>query len=226
MSSAGQPATTASPEHAIQPPGDCQACPRLAQFRAANRAAHPAFHNDPVASFGPLTAPLLVVGLAPGLKGANRTGRPFTGDYAGEVLYPALTAHGFCRGAYGAHPGDELEPVAVRVTNALRCVPPENKPSGAELAACRGFLTAELRAMPDLRVVLALGGVAHKAVLAAAGLKQSAVPFRHGQQTRLPDGTVLADCYHCSRYNMNTGRLTPAMVDTVLANLAGLTGAA
>lgn len=203
-----------------QPGADCALCPRLADLRAANRARHPGFFNAPVPAFGPLSARLLVVGLAPGLKGANASGRPFTGDHAGTLLYPTLLAHDLARGTYAARADDGLELVATRITNAVRCVPPENKPTPAEAAACRPFLVAELAAMADLRVILALGRVAHEAVLRALGVRLAAHPFAHGAWHELPDGRVLADSYHCSRYNTNTGRLTPEMFDAVMAKVA------
>ncbi|MCA8906538.1 MAG: uracil-DNA glycosylase [Rhodospirillaceae bacterium] len=204
---------------AAGPTGDCPLCPRLAAFRAANRAAYPDFFNAPVPSFGELSARLLVVGLAPGLRGANRTGRPFTGDGAGEVLYPALQAAGFAKGTYGADPADGFRLVDARITNAVRCVPPENKPTGAEAVACRPFLAAEIAAMPNLAAVLCLGLVSHKQVLAALGRRQAAVPFRHGEAYDL-GGFRLYDSYHCSRYNMNTGRLTTAMFAEVFGRIA------
>ncbi len=194
-------------------------CPRLAAYRAANREANPDWHNAPVASFGPLDARLLIVGLAPGLRGANRTGRPFTGDFAGDLLYDTLPRFGFAVGTYDAHAGDGLMLTDCRITNAVRCVPPENKPVGAEVAACRPFLAAELEAMASLRVVLALGLLAHNAVLRAHGLRQSAARFAHGARHDLPDRRRLADSYHCSRYNTNTGRLTTEMFEAVFAAL-------
>jgi uracil-DNA glycosylase family 4 len=197
------------------PPRDCDRCPRLVAFHQANRAAYPDFHNGPVESFGPLDARLLIVGLAPGLKGANRTGRPFTGDYAGDLLYPTLTAHGFARGEYGARADDGLTLLDCRITNAVRCVPPQNKPVGKEPANCRPFLAAEIAAMPNLHTVLALGVLAHGAVLAALGLRQNHCKFAHAARHELPGGLTLADSYHCSRYNTNTGRLTPAMFGAV-----------
>lgn len=204
------------------PARDCPLCPRLAEFRAANRAAWPAWHNAPVPSFGGLEARLLVVGLAPGLRGANATGRPFTGDWAGDLLYATLLSFGFARGDYGEHAGDGLDLVDCRITNAVRCVPPENKPLPVEQTACRAFLAAELAAMPRLRVILALGTVAHQSVLAALGLRRSAVPFGHGARHGLDHGLTLADSYHCSRYNTNTGRLTEAMFHQVFTGLREL----
>lgn len=208
----------AAPE-AHEPPADCRRCPRLAAFRDDNRRAHPGFHNDPVPAFGPLDARLLIVGLAPGLKGANRTGRPFTGDYAGDLLYPSLIEAGFAAGEYGARPGDGLRPEGCRITNAVRCVPPQNKPTPEETRSCRPFLEAEIAAMGELRALLALGRIAHDAVLRTFGLKLAAHPFGHGAVHELPNGLLLADSYHCSRYNVNTGRLTPAMFEAVLAEL-------
>ena len=206
------------------PPADCRLCPRLAAFRDANRARYPGFHNAPVASFGPLEARLLIVGLAPGLKGANQTGRPFTGDYAGDLLYATLEKFGLARGAYGRHAGDGLTLVDCRITNAVRCVPPENKPTPEESRTCRPFLAAELGALPRLEAVLALGTVAHGAVLAALGHRKSHCRFGHGALHQLPGhqlpgGLLLADSYHCSRYNTNTGRLTVEMFEAVFAKL-------
>jgi len=201
------------------PPRDCPLCPRLAGFRAAQRRAHPDWHNAPVPPFGADDPELLIVGLAPGLRGANRTGRPFTGDYAGDLLYATLLKFGFATGAYAAHKGDGLALSRARITNAVRCVPPQNKPETTEIAACRPFLAAELEALPRVRAIVALGGIAHQAVLAARGLRRTAYPFAHGAQHVLPDGVVLADSYHCSRLNTNTRRLTPAMFEAVFAGL-------
>lgn len=200
------------------PPRDCPRCPCLVAFRAENRARFPGWHNAPVASFGPLAAPLLIVGLAPGLKGANRTGRPFTGDWAGGLLYATLLRFGLADGRYGGHPEDGLRLTAARITNAVRCVPPANRPTPAEIAACNPFLAAELAAMPRLRVVLALGAVAHAAVLRALGRPAAACRFAHGALHRLERFT-LADSYHCSRQNTNTGRLTEAMFHAVFERL-------
>lgn len=209
------------PEPVRRAPGrDCARCPRLAAFREEQRATFPEWHNAPVPSFGAPGAGLLVVGLAPGLRGANRTGRPFTGDHAGVVLYPALVAEGLASGTFDARPDDGLELLGCRVTNAVRCVPPANKPVGAEVAACRPFLEDELRAAVPPRVVLALGRIAHDAVLRALGLRIAAFPFAHGARHELPCGPVLFDTYHSSRYNMNTGRLTEEMFAEVLAAAA------
>ncbi len=202
-----------------EPQRDCPLCPRLVAFRQDNRSRDPDFHNAPVPSFGGRDAHLLIVGLAPGLKGANRTGRPFTGDYAGDLLYETLRKHEFAQGDYGRRPDDGLVLVGCRITNAVRCVPPENKPTGREAATCRRFLEAEIEGLPNLRAVLALGAVAHGAVLAALGLTRSHFPFRHGAIHDLPAPVWLADSYHCSRYNTNTGRLTAEMFDAVFAAL-------
>jgi uracil-DNA glycosylase family 4 len=196
---------------ALGPPGDCALCPRLRAFLDATAATHPDWHNAPVPAFGGLDAKVLVVGLAPGLRGANRTGRPFTGDYAGDLLYPTLAAFGLAEGEYERRPDDGLRLTGARVTNAVRCVPPENKPTPAEQKTCRPFLAEEIAAMPGLDVILALGRIAHDAVLAALGLRKAAFPFAHGALHTLPNGRLLADSYHCSRYNVNTGRLTEAM---------------
>jgi len=202
------------------PGRDCPLCPRLAAFRSAQRIAHPDWFNAPVPSFGDPAPQLLVIGLAPGLRGANRTGRPFTGDYAGDLLYRTLLKHGLAEGKYAAHPEDGLQLRRVRIANAVRCVPPQNRPEPAEINACGRFLAAELAALPDLHGILALGAIAHNAVLAAKNLKRSQYPFAHGAMHELPDGIVLADSYHCSRLNTNTGRLTAEMFESVVAGLA------
>lgn len=196
---------------ASTPTEDCALCPRLAAFRAQNRVAYPSYFNAPVPAFGPIDARLLVVGLAPGLKGANRTGRPFTGDFAGDLLYATLVEFGFAAGRYDQRPDDGLVLVDCRVTNGVRCVPPQNKPTGPEINACRPFLESEIAAMPGLRCIIALGGISHGTVLAALGQRKSAWKFAHGALHRLPGGPLLADSYHCSRYNTNTGRLTEDM---------------
>lgn len=208
---------------AFTPPlPDCGRCARLHAFIAGNREALPGYHNAPVPSFGALDAPRLIVGLAPGLHGANQTGRPFTGDYAGDTLYAALLRHGLAQGMYGRHAEDGLTLRGVRITNAVRCVPPENKPTTEEIRQCNAFLRAELAAMPQLRAVLALGTIAHNAVLRALGVKAKAAPFAHGACHTLPGGMTLLSSYHCSRYNVNTGRLTEAMFDEVIARFATL----
>jgi uracil-DNA glycosylase family 4 len=203
----------------VLPASDCPLCPRLVGYRVSNREANPAWHNGAVPSFGALESRLLVVGLAPGVRGANRTGRPFTGDFAGVLLYRTLLKFGLASGAYAADPADGLTLRDTRVTNAVRCVPPANLPTPAEITACNPFLTTELAAMPNLRAVLALGGVAHKAVLRARGLRASHLPFQHGTLHRLPDGLIMADSYHVSRLNTNTGRLTTAMFEAVVGDL-------
>jgi uracil-DNA glycosylase len=202
------------------PQRDCALCPRLAAFRTTQQQAHPEWFNAPVPSFGDASPKLLIVGLAPGLRGANRTGRPFTGDYAGDLLYRSLLKFGFAVGSYGADAADGLELRRARVTNAVRCVPPQNKPEPAEIGACGRFLAGELAAAPQLKSILALGTIAHNAVLAAKGLKRARYPFAHGALHELPDGTLLADSYHCSRLNTNTGRLTTEMFEAVIGNLA------
>lgn len=206
----------------MTPDKDCALCPRLADFRETNRQTFPAFHNAPVPSFGPLSARLLVVGLAPGLKGANQTGRPFTGDYAGDLLYPTLLRYGFAEGRYGARADDGLNLADCRITNAVRCVPPANKPVGLEIKNCQSFLQREFASMPRLEVIVALGLVAHKATLTTLGLRQSHCKFIHAAQHEMPNGLVLADSYHCSRYNTNTGRLTERMFHDVFAGVRSL----
>jgi uracil-DNA glycosylase len=201
------------------PSRDCPLCPRLVAFRTAQRAAHPEWHNAPVAPFGESDPELLIVGLAPGLRGANRTGRPFTGDHAGELLYATLRKFGLAAGEYAARPDDGLELRRARITNAVRCVPPQNRPEPREIAGCRGFLAAEIAAMPRMRALLALGSIAHDAVLAALGLRRALYPFAHAALHELPGGRLLADSYHCSRLNTNTGRLTAAMFEAVFAAL-------
>ena len=204
---------------AALPAPDCPLCPRLAQFRATQRALHADWFNAPVPSFGDPSPELLIVGLAPGLRGANRTGRPFTGDHAGVLLYAVLRKFGLAAGGYDARRDDGLVLRRARITNAVRCVPPQNKPEPGEIAACRGFLAAEIAGMDRLRAILALGAIAHNAVLAALGLRRVQFPFAHGAIHRLPDGKLLADSYHCSRLNTNTGKLTPAMFEAVFAAL-------
>ncbi len=208
------------------PDRDCGRCPRLVVLRTRQRQAEPAWHNAPVPSFGGTDARVLIVGLAPGLRGANRTGRPFTGDHAGTLLYPTMLRHGLASGTYGNGAPDDLRLIDCRVTNAVRCVPPENRPTSAEIAACNGFLAAEISALPRLRVMLALGAIAHEAVLSALGRRRSAHRFAHGAVHLGPGepggAPFLVDSYHCSRLNTNTGRLTPAMFDAMIAQVAAL----
>ena len=210
----------------IEPESSCRRCPRLAEFRSENARAYPQFCNRPVPSFGQLTAALLIVGLAPGLKGANRTGRPFTGDGAGDILYPALLHFGFASGRYQASAGDGLQLSNARITNAVRCVPPGNKPLPIEIRTCGSFLGAEVAAMPRLRAILALGRVAHEATLRVFGQSLKVHPFAHDARHEITSefgsgiGRVsLYDSYHCSRYNLNTGVLTRAMFYAVLARI-------
>jgi uracil-DNA glycosylase family 4 len=196
----------------VSPPADCQACPRLAEYRAANRKAYPDWSNAPVRSFGEGGARLMIVGLAPGLRGANRTGRPFTGDYAGDLLYTTLLSFGFATGLYDRRPDDGLALVDCAIVNAVRCVPPQNKPTPREIATCRPFLTQAIRSLPRLKAVLALGRIAHESALRAFGLPLRRFPFAHGARHPLgPEAPTLFDSYHCSRYNTNTGVLTEAM---------------
>ncbi len=203
------------------PARDCPLCPRLAAFRQANRAANPDWFNAPVPSFGPAEARLLVVGMAPGLRGANRTGRPFTGDHAGLLLYHTLLNLGLAEGCYQAASDDGLVLKDTRIVNAVRCVPPANLPEPAEVAACNPFLAGELHGMPNLRVVLALGVLAHAAVLKACGIPPARIRFRHGALHELPDGLLLADSYHVSRYNTSTKRLTEEMFQAVMLDIVG-----
>jgi uracil-DNA glycosylase family 4 len=201
---------------AAEAPRDCPLCPRLVSFRNANRAAEPAWHNGAVDSFGSADARLLIVGLAPGLKGANRTGRPFTGDFAGDLLYQTLLAFGFARGCYGAKPDDGLVLVDCMISNAVRCVPPENKPTPAEIATCRRFLVGRIAAMPRLAAIMALGRIAHDSTLVALGVRKSLCPFAHGARHEVRPSLTLFDSFHCSRYNTNTGKLTPEMFRAVV----------
>jgi uracil-DNA glycosylase len=203
-----------------KPGRDCPRCPRLVAFRQNWREREPSWFNAPVPSFGPDSAELLIVGLAPGLRGANRTGRPFTGDYAGDLLYRSLQKFGFAAGNYAAHAQDGLVLRRARITNAVRCVPPQNRPEPAEIRACGRFLATEIARLPRLRAILALGAIAHNAVLAVKGLRRAGYPFSHGAMHELPEGLVLADSYHCSRLNTNTGKLTVAMFEAVIAAIA------
>ena len=203
----------------VQPEPNCPLCPRLVAYRVANQIAQPEWFNAPVPSLGPQDVTLLIVGMAPGVRGANRTGRPFTGDHAGILLYETLLATGLATGRYAAAPDDGLQLVGCRVTNAVRCVPPANLPQPIEVRTCNPFLTAELRGMPALRAVLALGVLSHAAVLQACGLKPSRTRFQHGAIHELPDGLLLADSYHVSRYNTNTGLLTTEMFELAVLRI-------
>lgn len=202
----------------VVPDRDCPLCPRLVAFRAANRAREPSWHNAPVAPFGDIKARLLIVGLAPGMQGANRTGRPFTGDYAGDLLYATLLEYGFAKGTYQAHPDDGLKLIDCRIANAVHCVPPQNKPLPVEINTCRQFLVANLETMPKLRAIIALGRIAHDSVLKPLKLKASQAPFGHGA-VHQAGAFKLYDSYHCSRYNTNTGVLTPDMFRSVFAKV-------
>jgi uracil-DNA glycosylase len=203
---------------ATEPDRECALCPRLKEFRQEWRAREPTWFNAPVPSFGPRTARLLIVGLAPGLQGANRTGRPFTGDHAGLLLYDTLSRFGFAKGTYAARPDDGLELVDARITNAVRCVPPENKPTGTEITTCRGFLETTIADMPSLRAVVALGRIAHETAVVALAARRSEVRFGHGARHEI--GRLrLFDSYHCSRYNTNTGVLTTEMFRSVFAQV-------
>ena len=205
-----------SPIPQAEAPRDCPLCPRLVAFREECRTEYPDWWNGPAPSFGDEAARLAIVGLAPGRQGANRTGRPFTGDYAGDLLYDTLKRFGFARGNYEARPDDGLTLIDARITNAVRCVPPENKPTGQEIATCRQFLKASIAEMPRLVAMLALGRIAHDSVLAALGERPSSHAFGHGARHALGP-VMLYDSYHCSRYNTNTGRLTPQMFRAVFA---------
>jgi uracil-DNA glycosylase len=208
-----------------EPGRDCALCPRLAAFRADWRRQEPDWFNAPVTSFGPSSARLLIVGLAPGLQGANRTGRPFTGDYAGVLLYDTLARFGFAKGTYAARIDDGLELVDARITNAVRCVPPENKPTPTEIATCRGFLKATLAEMPKLAAIVTLGRIAHDTTAHALAARKSQVPFAHGASHRVGQ-LRLFDSYHCSRYNTNTGVLTTEMFENVFAKVRAFLDAA
>ena len=200
----------------IQPDHDCPLCPRLVAFRMEARRKYPDKFNGPVPSFGPQDCKMLIVGLAPGLKGANFSGRPFTGDWAGLLLYPMLKEFGFAKGTYKADPNDGFELVDCRITNAVRCVPPENKPLPVEEHTCRPFLVNEVASLKNLKIVLVQGTVAHNSVLRTFGLKLSAWKFKHGAVHDLPNGLKLVNTYHTSRYNTNTGRLTEEMFRDII----------
>jgi uracil-DNA glycosylase family 4 len=196
---------------------DCRLCPRLATFLDAVQDRYPDYYCRPVAPFGDLEARLLIVGLAPGMHGANRTGRPFTGDYAGILLYETLHKFGFSNQPQSVSADDPLELHDCRITNSVKCLPPDNKPVGSEINTCNGYLARELELLPPPRVVLALGGIAHRAVIRAVGLRQAGYRFGHAAEHQLHDRFLLLDSYHCSRYNTNTGRLTTAMFEAVFA---------
>ncbi|HSF94716.1 MAG TPA: uracil-DNA glycosylase [Thermohalobaculum sp.] len=220
------PGTAGAHSAGAEPPRDCSHCQRLVAYRAETRAAHPDWYNGAVHSFGDPQARLLVVGLAPGVTGANRTGRPFTGDFAGDLLYGTLAKFGFSRGSFAARPDDGLELVDAMVTNAVRCVPPQNKPVGAEINRCRPYLAARIAALPNLEQIVTLGKIAHDSTVRALGGRVAAHPFGHCARSQI-GGYAITASYHCSRYNTNTGRLTPAMFETVFAGVrAALDGSA
>ncbi|MFK7791722.1 MAG: uracil-DNA glycosylase [Devosiaceae bacterium] len=208
-----------------EPSLPCMLCPRLHSFVTSHQSEHPDWHNAPVPTFGEASAQLLIVGLAPGLRGANRTGRPFTGDYAGDLLYATLGKYGFAHGTYDARPDDGVRLDNVAITNAVRCVPPQNKPVGAEISTCNTFLTELINGMPNLKVLMALGRISHDATLRALNIKRSAHAFGHNAQHSLPNGLTMIDSYHCSRYNTNTRRLTvpmfEAVFDSIVATVRG-----
>lgn len=200
-----------------EPAADCALCPRLAAFRADNAAGHPDWHNRPVPSFGGIDARLLIVGLAPGLRGANATGRPFTGDFAGDLLYATLLETGFASGSYGAKLDDGLTLVDARISNAVRCVPPQNRPLGSEVRACGAFLKSEISALSRLGCIVTLGNIAHNAALKALDIPPKSAPFGHGAVFDTGNGLLIIASYHCSRLNTNTGRLTPDMFRMVFS---------
>jgi uracil-DNA glycosylase family 4 len=202
-----------------EPVKNCRICPRLVDYRNDNRQAYPAYFNGPAPSFGPDSARLMIIGLAPGLHGANRTGRPFTGDYAGDLLYATLGKFGFADGVYDSRPDDGLELVEAMITNAVRCAPPQNKPTTAEIKNCRPFLTSRINAMTNLRAIVCLGRIAHDSTLATLGIRAKDAPFGHGAEHDLGAGVRLFDSYHCSRYNTNTRRLTEGMFEQVFASV-------
>lgn len=213
-----------SNDEIIYPDYDCSLCPRLKAFIDQNRQQYPEFYNGPVLPFGPIDAKLLIIGLAPGLKGANATGRPFTGDYAGDLLYKMLLSHGLASGEYQGHADDGLMLKGVYITNAVKCVPPQNKPVGAEINTCRPFLISEIDHMPNLKAILCLGKISHDTTLRLMGAKLSAYPFKHGAEYDVRYGESdrvfkIFDSYHCSRYNTNTGRLTEDMFNDIFKAL-------
>jgi uracil-DNA glycosylase family 4 len=206
-----------------EPPHDCPLCPRLVAFRQTNRAKYPDWFNGPVPSFGPLGARIVIAGLAPGLQGANRTGRPFTGDWAGDLLYATLLKFDLAKGVYDERPDDGLELVDCRIANAVRCVPPQNKPETGEVKTCRQFLISELDTLPNVKVILALGKIAHDSVLTTLGAKISAHPFKHAGIYDIGKFKLISS-YHCSRYNTNTRRLTTEMFENVVVKAKELAG--
>ncbi len=209
---------TMQPELSPEPLRDCARCPRLAEYRTANRQAHASWFNAPVPGWGDPDAWLLIVGLAPGVQGANRTGRPFTGDYAGDLLYATLQKFGLAVGTYLQRADDGLALKGCFISNAVRCVPPENKPTPVEIQTCRPFLTDQIKSMPKLKMMIALGTIAHQSAIKAVGAKLPKYAFGHNAVHVLPNGLTLIDSYHCSRYNTNTKRLTTDMFEAVFEN--------
>lgn len=221
----GSRLSEAPPAIPSEPSRDCPLCPRLVAFRAEQRAAHPDWFNAPVPSFGDGGAWLAIVGLAPGMQGANRTGRPFTGDHAGPLLYDTLAGFGLSEGEFAGDPDDGVRLSGAIIINAVRCLPPQNRPTPEEVRTCRRFLEPSLEALPNLEVVIALGQIAHQSAVKALGGKLPKMPFAHGAEHRLPSGVMLLDSYHCSRYNQNTGRLTAEMFRAVFARAMALRAA-
>lgn len=207
------------------PPHDCPLCPRLVAFRLENREKFPDWFNGPVPNWGDAAPRLIIVGLAPGLRGANRTGRPFTGDYAGDLLYKTLLKMGLATGEFRADPADSLKLKGALIANGVRCVPPQNRPTGPEIVSCRKFLKATIAANETTRAYLVLGRIAHEQLLSTLGERRAAFPFSHGAEHRLSSGVTLFDSYHCSRYNTNTGVLTEAMFEDVVGRAAALVNA-
>lgn len=211
-----------SPLPESEPPRDCPSCPRLVALRAQCRAEHPDWWNAPVPSFGDPAARIAVIGLAPGKQGANRTGRPFTGDYAGDLLFETLAKFGFSSGRYDRRIDDGMILRDVILLNSVKCLPPQNKPTPEEIRTCRPYLERALAALPQARVFVALGRIGHESAVRLLGGRLSAMPFAHLAEHAIPGGRVLIDSYHCSRYNSQTGRLTPAMFEAVFARAAAL----
>lgn len=209
-----------------EPPRDCDRCPRLRNFLLELRETYPDYYNAPVPSFGDPNPELLIIGLAPGMHGANQTGRPFTGDWAGDLLYSAIDKHGFSSGTYGATADDGLELKGAMITNAVRCLPPQNKPVGAECNNCRPFLTDQINGLPSLSALLCLGKISHDNTLRALGLRLKDYPFGHGVKYEVASGLTLFSSYHCSRYNTNTKRLTEEMFFKVFADIRAHLGTA
>jgi len=202
----------------------CRLCPRLAEFLDEARAKNPDWHNAPVNGYGPVNAPIMLIGLAPGMRGANRTGRPFTGDFAGDLLFQTLSQFDLSTGQYDARPDDGVELTQIRIVNAVRCVPPQNKPIGAEIKTCRQFLTQDIAAMTALKVIITLGRIGHQSALKALVLREKDYPFSHGGKHLLPNGVTLISSYHCSRYNTQTNRLTTAMFHDVFHEAVAAAG--